>query len=258
MSENENGLTVGGQRITEDAYGNFCLKDLYYAAGSPPNKEPKDWKRLQTTTELAIALLKRVGYSHPISDNQIKTVLYNRPGRGKGIFAHPILAGAYASYLDPEKGVETIDVWLRYRGGDATLADEILENSTELANEWAARRAMARVVRKHYASTLASHGVKDDLGIGMCTNAIYIELLGAKAPTLKKRRKVPANGNLRDTFDLVELTGTMLSEAMSAERIEDEKSEGRYECRDASQKSAHFVAQAIKSDRSQRLRREEN
>lgn len=55
------------------------------------------------------------------------------------------MAAAYAGYLDPNLEVEIREVWLRYRAGDATLADEILQRASAEANHWAGMRALPKV-----------------------------------------------------------------------------------------------------------------
>jgi hypothetical protein len=74
-------------------------------------------------------------------------IYWGRRGVGGVVFAHPILACAYAGYLSPELEVEIGDVWLRYRAGDPTLADEVLERTSPEANLWVASRAEARAIR---------------------------------------------------------------------------------------------------------------
>jgi len=58
------------------------------------------------------------------------TVGRRQPGTNGGTYAHPILACAYAGYLSPELEIEVREIWLRYRAGDATLADEVLARAS--------------------------------------------------------------------------------------------------------------------------------
>jgi hypothetical protein len=85
--------------------------------------------------------------------------LYAKEGRGGDTFAHPVLALAYAEFLNPSLGVEVREVFLRYKGADATLADDILQRAPAADNEWAGARALGRSQRSELTATLKEHQV---------------------------------------------------------------------------------------------------
>jgi hypothetical protein len=104
------------------------LDDLWRAAKAGASKQPKHWRTNAIAKALIDELQKKVTTSYIKENKLIIPVIYAKAGRGNdGTFAHPIIAAAYAGYLSPKLEIEVREVWLRYRSGDATLADEILQ-----------------------------------------------------------------------------------------------------------------------------------
>ena len=150
--------------------------------------------------------------------------------------------------------MEVNEVFLRYRSGDARLADEVLERSDARGNEWVARRAMARSVRTSYTNELSERGVKKPQHFAICTNETYLGLFDATAKTLKTAKGIKS-GSLRDGMSMKELAFIAASEALSVERMEEEASSGFSECRTATSRSANAIRSAIDSDRNSRQKR---
>ena len=138
-------LVLRGRKISEDEFGNLCLDDLWQLARGRPSKAPKYWRRSPVVIGLIQELAKKVRISD-LKENKLETpIIYSKRGRGnEGTFAHPILAAAYAGYLSPKLEIEVREIWLRFRAGDATLADEILQRATAEENRWAGARALSR------------------------------------------------------------------------------------------------------------------
>jgi len=244
-------LVVYGIRIREDANGNVCLDDIHRLAERPKNREPSEWRRLPSTKTLIEALVRRAGKSRSDRNLTIETAAYyNRAARGT--FAHPILATAYAGYLSPDLEIEIRAVYLRYRAGDATLADDILQRASPAANRWAATRALGRAARHDYTRTLDRHGV-EGIGYALCTNAIYTQILDGKAQQLKDRRGVKPGENLRDAMTTAELAYVMAAEALATDRIEGEARWGNQDCEQATRKSARNIREAIERDKKDRF-----
>src|SRR5689334_20150452 len=91
-----NFLELRGQRIKEDTAGNICLTDLWHLADAPESKTTTNWRRLPTTGELVEALADNLRKSLVMAEAVQAPVIYSKPGKGGGTFAHPILALAYA------------------------------------------------------------------------------------------------------------------------------------------------------------------
>lgn len=256
MSEHTNDaqyeLTIRGHAISQDERGWINLDDLWSVADAASTKRPAAWRVGKAATSLIRALAEKIGISDNKPQSPADPVIYAKPGRGnKGTFAHPVLAAAYAGYLSPALEVEVREVWLRYRAGDATLADDILQRASAEANHWAGVRALARSNRVKYTDVLKAHGVVDR-GYMECTEATYECLLGAPSWKLRAQRNLPKKTNMRDHLKAEELSFVMAAEALAAERIVDEGRHGNIGCREASALGASAIRSAIEADRRNR------
>jgi hypothetical protein len=251
MSDHK-ALVLRGIQISEDANGNISLDDIWRLAKARDTRLPKKWRITQAAIRLAAEVQKKVTNSSLKENSQAFPVLYAKRGRGNvGTFAHPILAAAYAGYLSPKLEVEVREIWLRYRAGDATLADEILQRASAEANAWAGVRAMSRAQRVGYTKTLQLHGVYGS-GYRDCTESLYLNLLGNKSYEIRNQRGLSRKANLRENMDIAELSFVMAAEALSAERIEEEKCTGNIDCEVATGRSAAIIRRAIDEDRKSR------
>jgi hypothetical protein len=251
-------IVIRGSRIFEDAHGHICLDDLWRAAKAKPTKQPKHWRTTAVARALIVELQKKVTVSYLKEDKLNIPVIYAKQGRGStGTFAHPIIAAAYAGYLSPKLEIEVREIWLRFRSGDATLADEILQRATAEANRWAGARAISRSQRVAFTDTLKAAYVTGR-GYMDCTEAVYLKLLGAKSYQLREVRGLAPKENIRNSLSIAELSFVMAAEALAAERIDQENRLGNDECVDASGRSASAIRQAIESDRKDRQRRLSN
>lgn len=244
-------LKVRGRSIRSDENGLICLTDIWEAAGFKVNQKPAQWQRLDSTKKLMMALMERVvGKSHNSKKISAKSIYYARGSAGT--YAHPVLACAYAGYLSPKLEVEVREIWLRYRSGDATLADDILERAGPAANEWAGVRALTRSTRNKHTAVLADHGVTRPLDFASITNETYLALFNRDARGLKRDRGLKKNDSLRDSMSLPELTYVMAAESLANERIEEINPQGPTRCQIAVRTSATFIREAIDKDRASR------
>jgi hypothetical protein len=245
-------LVIRGARIFEDINGHICLDDLWRAAKANPSKAPSKWRRSRLAKALIAELEKKIKISSLKENKPVAPSIYAHRGRGlTGTFAHPILAAAYAGYLSPKLELEVRDIWLRYRSGDATLADEILQRATAEENRWAGARAISRSQRVAYTDTLKKHHVTGQ-GYMHCTEAVYTKLLGGRSHQIRANRGLEPMANIRDNLSVAELSFVMAAEALAAERIEQEIRIGNDECIDASATSASAIRGAIEADRKNR------
>jgi len=130
-------LKVRGKMIRQDADGLVSLTDIHSAANFSKNKTPFDFQRLGNTRNLIAALHGRsAGKAAEFRTSLVWKKISTELG---GVYAHPVIALAYAEFLNPTLAIEVREVFLRYKSGDATLADSILEKASSEANEWAAR-----------------------------------------------------------------------------------------------------------------------
>jgi hypothetical protein len=247
-------LVLRGTKVSEDIHGHIRLDDIWRLAKANPSKLPKHWRTTVLAKALISELQKKVTTGNVKDNSPLVPVIYAKQGRGnEGTFAHPVLAAAYAGYLSPKLEIEVREVWLRYRKGDATLADEILQRATAEENKWAGARALARSERVTYTGVLKRQGVEGK-GYMRCTEAVYVNLLGGKSFEIRDRRGLAPKVNLRDNLDVAELSYVMAAEALSSERILEENRQGNAACEEASGISAGAIRRAIEEDRRNRQR----
>lgn len=248
-------LVVRGNKIFEDQFGHISLDDIWRAAKAPDSKVPTRWRDTRLAQALIAELQKKTANSSLKENIPNIPAIYAKRGRGSsGTFAHPILAAAYAGYLSPKLEVEVREVWLRYRRGDATLADEILQRATAEENKWVGARALARSERISYTGVLKQHGV-NGRGYMQCTEAVYMGLLGGKSYQIRSQRGLPEKANLRNHMDHDELAFVAAAEALSSDRILDENRQGNEDCAEASNISAGAIRRAIEEDRRNRQKK---
>jgi KilA-N domain len=140
-----------------------------------------------------------------LSKNDILSVYCVKNGRGGGIWADPIIALAYAKYLSPTLHYEVNEVFLRFKAGDARLADDILQRAPAADNEWAGVRALSRGKRNDFTRTLSAHEVNQPIEFARVTNETYTALLGKTARQLKADKGLSKNASLRDAMSTSEL-----------------------------------------------------
>lgn len=248
-------LQLRGRLISEDNRGNLRLDDIWTLAKQPKRKSPSEWQSSRPATALIEELQQRITTENVKCGRPNFKVIYTPIGTSySGTFAHPILAAAYAGHLSPKLEIEVREIWLRYRAGDATLADDILQRASEEENRWAGMRALGRSQRKSYTDTLKNHGVHGK-GYMECTEAVYSNLLGGKSFELRRRMKLPPKANLRNELSADKLAYIMAAEALSSERIDEEERFGNSECIEASAIGARAIRNAIEADRRDRQTR---
>ena len=254
MSGNQQ-LQLRGKLISEDDRGNLRLDDIWALAANPSAKSPLKWRSSRAAKALISELQKRITTDALKRKAPNFQIIYSPVGSLlTGTFGHPILAAAYAGFLSPKLEIEVREIWLRFRSGDVTLADEILERATAEENRWVGVRALSRSQRKSYTDTLKEHGVMDK-GYMECTEAVYLNLLGGKSYQIKDRMNLPAKAKLRNELSTDKLAYVMAAEALSSERIDEEQRYGNAECIEASALSASAIRSAIEADRRNRQAR---
>jgi hypothetical protein len=247
-------IILKGHIVREDEYGFVCLDDIWELAAGKASQLPKFWRQGEALKRIERTLLGKVRNSHHLPKTGMKSVIYAKRGRHGAIFAHPIIAAMYAGYLSPDLEIQMREVYLRYRAGDATLADDILDRAPDEANRWVAARAITRVERRKFTDTLQRAGVSGT-GYARCTNAIYRGLWHTDTKGLRTALGVPSKKSPRDSMDAFQLSQVSLAEGMATGRIEEEECVGTSECEEASLISAGFVRQAVEAEKASRVKR---
>ncbi len=225
----ELSMDFNGQRIRSKD-GLICLTDLWKAAEKPSGKhDPRRWKE-KAGKDFLNSIVKKLNV--PPRD-----VYKTTRGRYGATFAHWQIALAYAKYLSHELHMHVNEVYMRYRSGDVTLADEIADKASPQDQEWLAVRTIGKVARNQFTGILKAHDVRG-IGYANCTNATYKPILGGTAKEIRQQKGLPAKANVRETLGIKELLAVGLSEVLSKEKIEDERLYGNKPCESACDTSA--------------------
>lgn len=215
----------------------ISLTDLWDAAGRPQGKhDPRRWKTFAGQQFIDSVAKKLNVFSEDIYKST--------RGKGGGSWAHWQIALAYAKYLSDDLHMHVNEVYMRYRSGDVTLADEIADKASPKDQEWLAKRVAGKVKRRGFTDVLQEHGV-DGKGYGTCTNAIYVPLLGGTARDVKTRRNLPQKASLRDAMDVDELVAVAFAEMASTKRIKKVHAHGTEPCARLCSDTAKKVAEML-------------
>lgn len=218
------------------------LTDLWKAAGSPKNKELKDWLRLPGTIDFIESTVKKlkVEKSH---------LLIIKRGRSGGTWAHQIIGLHYAGYL-------STDIEVAFKQIVIERAEEIADPEKAITRaiktyerkgkdgEWIETRVKGIVSRNSYTHTLSLHGVQRN-GYRDCTNAIYTPLFGGTTSVVRQKKGLNESVNIRDNLTVLELRSIEFSELLAKENIEKNKLTGNAQCEVASRHAAKSVANSI-------------
>jgi hypothetical protein len=195
----------------------LSLNDLWRAAGSPPNKDPRQWLRLPDARNFIAFEAKRdnVDRSH---------IIQSERGRMGGTWAAWIVALKYLGYLDKRLEDEAYRAWrqLQREEHDPDLAaDMALRRVTNYyfrrgysaadAERLAVTRLISKVGRNQLTDEWRGRGAQTCDLPGL-TNAGYQGQLGATAVEIRQKRGWPKRANLRDRMDLGELSQTVALE----------------------------------------------
>ncbi|MBW4426874.1 MAG: KilA-N domain-containing protein [Nostoc desertorum CM1-VF14] len=251
--------------------GLVSLTDMWKATGEPPNKSPRDWKRLDKTQQL----LENLAFTTGISPVRVKTQ------RGKlskvryiiseilGIIEtvkngrHPATYGTTELAIDY---AQTLSV--KFHRWTLTSLKERIEE--EVNPELALSRGRARAIQgwkkqgksddwiqdringiqnyKQHTNVLAAHGVGwqgKRNGFAECADAINLEILGGRSKRLKVILGLTKkSARLRDSLNRKQLTALSFAEALADDEIEINDLQGNNPCRQACSQAAYRVVLA--------------
>jgi hypothetical protein len=220
----------------------FSLNDLWILAGSPQNKDPRQWQRLPQAEEYlkSVSKILNVGFSH---------IIKSKRGKGGGTYGIKHVVLEYAQYLDADLGVLVNEVFFQSveeeKNPDLIVDRAINTYKRKGKNErWIAQRIQGKISRSAFTSTLASHGVERE-GFRNCTNAIYSHLYGGGTNVIREKKNLPKTANIRDHMSIAELMAVGLAEALASEDIEKNDLRGNGKCELASGKASKIVANAV-------------
>lgn len=236
----------------------LSLTDLYKAAGSPPNKDPREWLRHDDTREFLAfqAQVLNVGADH---------IIQTKKGRTGGTWAHWVVALKYAAYLSKQLEDEVIRAWrqLKEEEHDPELAADmsfqrvksyyLRQGHTESeSGELAAKRLIGKAHRNLLTSEWQRRGAQQP-DFALLTNAGYLGMYNQTAREMRQDRGLPARTNLRNHMGLVELAQTGFHEALTREQLRQQNVYGVQDMAQLSHATGKRLAQAINAIRTPRL-----
>ena len=178
------------------------LNDLWKLAGSPKNRDPKFWLRINETIRYIDSECKR----EKVSENHLLRV---KRGRKGGTYASNRILLEYARYLDKDLAVVVNEVFLQEVAAQQN-PDMYLDKYRNAYKRkgkddaWINERMKGVGIRKELTATLGTHGVHDN-GFRECTNASYTGLFGMNAPAIRSALNIEKKDSIRDNLDKTQL-----------------------------------------------------
>jgi hypothetical protein len=218
------------------------LNDLWKLAGSPKNRDPKFWLRINETIRYIDAECKR--------EKVIPTHLLRvKRGRKGGTYASNRILLEYARYLDKDLAVVVNEVFLQevvaQQNPDMYL--DKYRNAYKRKGKddaWINERMKGVGIRKELTATLGTHGVHDN-GFRECTNASYTGLFGMNAPAIRSALNIEKKDSIRDNLDKTQLLALSLSESLANDDIKGRKLWGVEQCSQSCHDAAHTIYGAV-------------
>lgn len=221
-------LSYNGVDIDVDDGRLVCLNDMWKAAGSPPNKDPRQYKRYGGI-ELADALATWTGVDRA-------HIWKSKRGRHlSGVWAHWQVAIGYAEYLSPQFHLYVIEAfrqWAEEKADPGLKLDRAIEayRKQGKSEDWIKARLNGKANRRYFTDQLQAHGVVAE-GYALCTNALYVPAIGAEAKQLRERRGVVRkSAATRDALSSAELAAVAFAEMCATIMIDKRDVRGNAEC----------------------------
>lgn len=224
----------GTKFLIDVADGNLMsLNEIYVAAGSPANKDPRQWDRLLTTQQLIDSVCENlhVGKSHVYKRSRA------RADRGGGTWAHWNIATEYAAYLNPELRIIILDVF-RERVQEERDPELAFTRGRERAvngwkrqgknDDWIGVRLKSIDTWKSFTETAKEHGVEGS-GYARCADSFNVPLLGGTSKEVRQERNIVKH-NLRDSLNEEELAELELAQIRAKRKIVNDDLRGNKPC----------------------------
>lgn len=217
-------LTVFDTDVHLDADGRFSLNDIHKAAMdaglATDSQRPGNFLRNKDV----------IRYVDELNVNAQIRAIKKIAGKTGGSYGVRLVALRYAAWIDAKVEVEVYRTVEKVVDADESLTADLIDRQQDPeASNRLAVRAQGKVARNALTSTLASHGVTGR-GYAMCTNAIYMPILGGPANQIRESRQLQPKTNLREHMTGKELAAVMLSEEIARERIDQTNSRGNEPC----------------------------
>jgi len=206
----------------------MSLNAIYVAAGSPANKDPRQWARLPATQQLvdSVAENLNVGKSHIWKSK--------RGQHGGGTWAHWKIATRYAAYLDTAIEHAILDVFqerIQEEIDPSKAVDRGISGFRKQgrSEEWIDSRVRTISGWKALTDVLKDHDVQKH-GYAKVADSINVPIIGKTAKEFKKENGLKRYERTRNEFDDVQLNMIALSQSLSKRSIVDKDIRGNKDC----------------------------
>ena len=215
---------------------------------SRKSKTPARWQQNPSAKALIAAFEEKVGYSYLKENSATSSAIYATKGRGRGTFAHAVVALGYAQALDPKLAVDTNELFLKYKSDAVSLALEILESLAEQAEYDVLRVKLRQLVKDHNkmsAGAAKGAGVKNfEAYNGAGLSGLYGGM--NKAQVLAHKR-LPADAHHLDHAGHEELAANYFKATQAAAKLVRDEIQGQAAANKAHMEVGEAVRGTIKS-----------
>lgn len=240
-------LILFDRPVAEDQHGFVSLTDLWAVAGKPDSKTPARWQQNPGAKALIAAFEEKVGYSYLKENSATGAATYATKGRGRGTFAHAVVALGYAQALDPKLTVAVNELFLRYKADAVSLAVEIIEGMAEQAEYDELRVELRQLVKAHNkmsAGAAKAAGVKNfEAYNGAGLNGLYGGM--NKAQLLARKGLDPGDHHL-DHAGHEELAANYFKATQATAKLKRDGIQGQQAANEAHQEVGEAVRATIK------------
>lgn len=232
-------------KIPVSGDGLVSLNVIWKAAGSPENKDPRQWRRLPGTE----GFIEEVARSLNVGKSHIwKSV------RGKhlgGTYAHRLIAVEYAGYLSHKLRVavnEGFSQWVQEEYDPTLKMERAVDGLVKAGKDhaWIKQCLETTVGRNALTSTMKQHNCEGRDYADM-TDAQYVAWKGKTAAEQREERGLPKGTNLRREFDIDELAEIAMYESLARRAIKTKGADGGKECIQHGIRAARTVRQMRES-----------
>lgn len=213
-------------RMTED--GRYSVYDVIKFCGK---KNPRDsWSDLSRQFPEVVTKTDNLKFPGP---GQRETPVAGREGI---LYIIGLLPGSIGRAYRQEAA----KIFLQFIDASPELAESIIDRAKPEDLERIEARLKSKQIRVSFTAVLQDHGV-NGIGYGLCTNAIYIPVLGGDAKQIKLAKGLGKNDNIRDNLDLFELASVGFAEALASRNIKKANAQGNNQCQKITEDSAKKV-----------------
>ncbi len=249
IRESDSSMFVcNGHQIRLDGQGRVSLTDMWIGQGSPANKDPRQWRRIDASA----GFIKHIAESYNVSQAHI---IYGERGKGGSTYAHWQIALSYAKYLSHEFHEHVNRAYLEHYREDRDPALKMHRavrgfRKRGKDDQWIGTRMEGIDVRNALTDSMRDHNCKvtqKENPYAEATRDISLKVLGQTPKEIRESRGLAKSARTRDHLKRHELIRISFAESEAEVLIDEKDANGNDECVDACRKAADAVKVAIES-----------